>query len=84
MHVNENHLMDISSPDFKEMEEAIKAIKAEYRTLPPSLQNAAKRKLKGRNSAYVSKTSGGKLSKWAAQERKKKRKLQKAAKKKNR
>jgi len=45
-----------------------------YEPLPENLQEAARRKLNGRDSAFVSKTSGGKLSKFAAGKRKAKRK----------
>lgn len=44
-----------------------------YEQLPDDLHHAAKVKLKGRKSAFVSKTSGGKLSKWAVHRRKEKR-----------
>jgi hypothetical protein len=41
-----------------------------FQELPPSLNRAARRKLAGQESAIVSPTSGGKLSKWAASQRK--------------
>ncbi len=63
----------------------------DYTPVPEHLDKAARLKLKGQREAYVSKTSGGKLSKWAAQDRKKKRatsvakrKAAKAARRKNR
>ncbi len=50
-----------------------------FTRVPEELEEAAKRKLNGSNRAFVSLTSGGKLSKFAAKERKKKRKAEKAA-----
>lgn len=47
--------------------------------LPPEYHEAARRKLAGRREAYVSLTSGGKLSMWAAQQRKKKRENERKA-----
>jgi hypothetical protein len=56
-----------------------------YTLVPQGLEAAAKRKLSGKTEATVSLNSGGKLSKWAAQERKKKRqKMAKESKKRNR
>lgn len=52
--------------------------------IPGYLQNAAKKKLAGKQSAHVSFTSGGKLSKWAADQRKKKRKEAKESRRRNR
>ncbi len=37
--------------------------------VPQSLEQAAKLMLRGKKSVIVSKTSGGKLSKWAAEKR---------------
>jgi len=45
-----------------------------YQPVPKELENAAEKKLAGKDEAYVSLTSGGKLSKWAARQRKLKRK----------
>lgn len=45
-----------------------------YASVPKELQPAAEKKLAGKNEAIVSLTSGGKLSKWASEQRKNKRK----------
>lgn len=50
----------------------------QYTPVPEHLQKAAETKLAGKDEAIVSLTSGGKLSRWAAQERKKKKKQQMA------
>ncbi len=42
----------------------------QYVPVPPELQRAAELKLAGQNEAMVSLTSGGKLSRWAAKQRK--------------
>ena len=55
---------------------------AGYREVPEELEQAAKKKLAGQKEAMVSLTSGGKLSKWAAGERKKERETAKKNKKK--
>lgn len=52
--------------------------------LPPHLERAARKKLNGRKEAYVSLTSGGKLSRYAASVRKKKKKIAKESRKINR
>ena len=53
-----------------------------YTPVPKSLEEAAKKKLAGKNEAMVSLTSGGKLSRWAAHDRreKKRKKARKNAK----
>ena len=79
MDVDRNHLID--GDIFKELG---KIEKEKYTSIPPELQTAAEKKLAGNSSAFVSKHSGGKLSKWAAQKRKEKRKSQKLARKRNR
>ena len=79
MDTSNNHLMNMESVEY-----LLADRRAEFDVVPLHLQNAAKKKLNGRNSAFVSKDSGGKLSKWAAQERKKKRQAQKASRKANR
>ena len=60
----------------------------QFTPVPKELEHAAEVKLAGQDRAIVSKTSGGKLSKWAAQQRKAKRKnkhkAQKAARRRNR
>lgn len=79
MRTDNNHLV---SEDFlKTLKEAEKQA---YTPVPGNLQNAASRELAGRSSTFVSKHSGGKLSKWSASERKKKRKAQTQARKLNR
>ena len=55
-----------------------------YELLPSEMNRAARRKLAGRDEAYVSLTSGGRLSKWAAGRRKAKRQMAKASRKRNR
>jgi ABC-type enterochelin transport system substrate-binding protein len=55
-----------------------------FEQIPPELESAAKKKLAGNDSAMVSLTSGGKLSKWAAKRRKEKRKMEKESRKRNR
>ncbi len=55
-----------------------------FEPVPDHLSHAARRKLNGRESAQVSFTSNGKLSRWAAKKRKKKRQMAKAARRANR
>lgn len=55
-----------------------------FEQIPPELENAAKVKLAGRTEATVSRNSGGKLSKWAAQRRKARRKMEKQTRRANR
>ena len=50
-----------------------------FEPVPNELRDAADLKLAGNDSAMVSLTSGGKLSRWAASRRKKKRQQEKAA-----
>lgn len=61
-------------------DEAKQAMKEGFQPIPPHLEGAAKRKLNGRRSAKVSRNSGGKLSKWAAEQRKHALELQVAGK----
>jgi hypothetical protein len=56
----------------------------DYVSIPERLQRAAWRKLGGQQQAQVSKHSGGQLSRWAAEQRKAKRKAEKASRKRNR
>lgn len=88
MDINTGHL--VSPEKFKEMMENYtdydrKALE-NYQPVPKELEVAAKKKLAGKDEAYVSLTSGGKLSKWAAKQRKAKklRKMQKESRRKNR
>lgn len=55
-----------------------------FTPVPDELNHAADRKLGGKDRAVVSKTSGGKLSRWAAKQRKAKRKAQRAARRRQR
>ncbi len=66
---------------FLSMEESLR--EQGYTPVPAELEKAAEKKLAGQDEAYVSLTSGGKLSKWAAKQRKAKRKKQKASRRKN-
>lgn len=69
-------------------EEMFKRLSAEkqqaYVGVPADLEPAAIRKLQGQDEAYVSLSSGGKLSKFAAANRKHRRKLAKQSRKVNR
>jgi len=56
----------------------------DYEKLPDNLAHAARTVLEGRSEAYVSRTSGGKLSRYAAKRRKEKRKEARNARKRNR
>ena len=68
MQVETNHLISGDA-----MEKLSKFIEDhEYEQLPEELQLAASLKLKGKDSAFISKTSGGKLSKYAAKRRRRK------------
>lgn len=55
-----------------------------YEPIPPELEGAANKKLAGKGEAMVSLTSGGKLSKWAAEKRKARRKMAKKSRGRNR
>ena len=67
-------------------EEALKmgALMKDLAMIPDHLQDAAKKKLNGKKSAKVSFGSNGMLSKFAAKQRKKKRRTQKQSRKANR
>jgi hypothetical protein len=67
MDTGRNHL--VSAEQLAALREAGEDVGA-YQEVPTRLQRAALKKLAGRREAIVSKTSGGKLSKWAAAERK--------------
>lgn len=72
MNVKDNHLVrDIKQVPEDEQED--------YTELPEELAEAAQKKLAGKDETVVSKTSGGKLSKWAAQQRKLRRERAKKA-----
>lgn len=55
-----------------------------YTPVPDELDHAATCALDGKEETHISMTSGGKLSKWAAKERKTKRKQQRESRKQNR
>lgn len=55
-----------------------------YTRVPKELDHAAQCALDGKEETTISMTSGGKLSKWAAKERKAKRKQQRESRKQNR
>ena len=78
MNVDTNHLVALQN-----MERDLLRARG-YEQLPDELEPAAKAVLRGRSEAYVSRTSGGKLSKYAAKRRKEKRKQARAARKRNR
>jgi hypothetical protein len=99
MNIDTGHLIsgekmeELISMGNKRKEKFLKSLG--YQHVPKELEPAAKKKLAGKDEAYISLTSGGKLSKWAAGERKKrkkaevkknknKRKMAKASRKKNR
>ena len=69
---------------FEKLDELKREKAKDYEQVTKELEVAAKRKLKGKDEAMVSLTSGGKLSKWAAKKRKQKRKMVKQSRKKNR
>lgn len=69
---------------FEEEKELKKALAKGFDVLPPKLTRAARRKLASRRSVTVSRTSGGKLSKWAAEKRKNRRAMAKASRRANR
>jgi len=57
---------------FEDEEELRKAIKLGFEAVPDYLEHAAKLKLGKKESVFVSKTSGGKLSRWARKKRREK------------
>lgn len=78
--------MNSDTGEIKKFKNLQEAKEAGFTPIPRRLRKAAEKKIKqaGNNKAFVSLTSGGELSKFAASERKKKRKAQKASRKKNR
>jgi hypothetical protein len=85
MDVNNNEL--VSSDVIRELWEQFGRSSPEvkrFTPVPEELEPAAEKVLAGRDRAFVSKTSGGKLSRWAAEQRKAKRKAQKRARRRNR
>jgi len=78
MQPNTGHLVDINKLSEGKTKEEIEKLQEElakigYEEVPESHVAAAKRKLAGKSEAHISLTSGGKLSKWAAQKRKEKK-----------
>ena len=71
---------------YKSKEEALKMgeLLGNLVMVPNNLQPAAEKKLNGKAHIYVSHTSGGQLSKFASNMRKKKRRMQKQSRKNNR
>lgn len=71
---------------YKSKEEALKMgeLMEDLKQVPEHLQNAANKKLNGEKSAQVSFNSNGMLSKFAAKNRKKKRRMQKQSRRANR
>jgi len=84
MNPNTGHLVDFSAfndifdqfsvkeDGMTEIYQTLKKLETEYVALPDNLQHAAKVKLNGKKEAFVSLTSGGKLSNWAKEKRKEK------------
>ena len=82
MHAETGHL--VSPERMREIERELSGGQNEYIQVPEELNRAARRKLNGKSEAYVSLTSGGKLSSWAAKQRKNKRQMAKKARRRNR
>ena len=78
MNVDTNHLVALHNAQ----RDALRAL--DYEEIPGDLEPAARAVLRGRTEAYVSRTSGGKLSRYAAKRRKEKRKQARVARKRNR
>lgn len=77
MNTDTNHLVDISV--FTE-EQKDKLAGEGYKPVPDELEHASRVALRGKGSTYISKTSGGKLSRWAKKKREKRKKLAMAGK----
>ena len=90
MNVDTGHLINLSSEKARQIFGGIgeafeeKAKEMGYEPVPDDLREAATKKLNGQDDAIVSKFSGGKLSKWAAKQRKSKRNSVKQSRKRNR
>ena len=78
MNPDTGHLVFTSNMQEDEIQ---KLSKAGYEKIPKDLSFAAQMKLNGKKEAFVSLTSGGKLSKLAAKRRKAKRRQQKRSRK---
>ena len=83
MNINTGHL--ITDEGYQAMQDFQQK---DYMLIPQELESAAERKLAGKPEAMVSLTSGGKLSSWASEQRRSKRKsrskIAKESKKRNR
>lgn len=62
----------------------VEEVRKAYTPVPDKLNHAAECALDGKEETHISMTSGGKLSKWAAKERKNRRKQQRASRRQNR
>jgi len=89
------HLLKLDSETarklFGELETTEEAMKMKkrmyalgYQSVPKELENAAEKKLAGKDEAHVSLTSGGRLSRWAAKKRKHRRKMARESRRRNR
>ncbi|MBA7541746.1 hypothetical protein ES705_34062 [subsurface metagenome] len=67
MNPGTGHLVDLEKIDLEKWDKELK--EAGYVPIPPNLQNAAIKKLAGKPEAFVSRNSGGKLSRFAAHQR---------------
>lgn len=67
MNTNTGHLVNLKEIDLDSLSNG-----QDYESIPKELKRAAEKKLNGEVEAYVSLTSGGRLSKFAAKMRKKK------------
>ncbi|QWU17347.1 hypothetical protein SAMN04487895_104269 [Paenibacillus sophorae] len=77
MNIDTGELIRLKQPD-------VKPVAGEFEPLPAALQAAARKKLGDADSATVSMSSGGRLSKWAREQRKKRRKAARDARRINR
>ena len=80
MNIDNNRLSWLSAPAVQ----AALAAGEHIEQVPSTLDRAAKKALRGRSEVTISKTSGGKLSKWAAGRRKARRKMEKETRRKQR
>ena len=80
MNVNTGHL--VNNEMLQIMRESFP--QEDYTPVPQELESAAAKKLDGKPEAFVSLTSGGKLSSWAREQRKKKRKMVNESRRRNR
>ena len=81
MNTETNELFLMTDEQRKAYEEMLNPAVVE---VPEHLSRAARRALGKATKVTISKTSGGKLSRWAAQQRKARRKAAKQARKRNR